>query len=535
MLNMGAVKGFDVFLDDPLEVYHVGETLRGHVILTLTKDLAMKGIRVAVKGEIRTQWRERHASVAGGKRGSIYRGGEQLFLERKTVWGNEPDDKSEIPLLTAGSYSFPFQFRLPAGPGLPCSFECGSLANVRYLVHANMDISWAVDPVAERYFSFIGSEINCNLPKHQKTLNASDRKTLLRCCFRSSGPIALKAEMQRNAYCAGEYVNIKTRLENNSDKVMRLGVKFIQNVTFVAEVPKRVTKAGSYEILSYSSPCVLPDQEYCLQTARMLQIPIVPSSIETRFISIRYVIEISLIVDEKPELNISFPVTIGNVPFKDSRGKSRELNYGHACVQSCGANTEIVHYRDGERVVQLKHFTPLYLTVSAAHDQADSRHMLPQQPNGTPAVNHCGAPNNGNGNGTTANGYLMRDDNPVISHRQSGSAISNGFSFDRAVSRDFEAADDFDASVIASKSSGSVTKYSTRATTGTGVLSRKPSKEDGYDEHGQFGMAHLHQNENMFAISGHSVDMNPMDEIQASTFFQIDIGDDGQMYECHYV
>ena len=42
-MNMGAVKGFDVFLDDPLEVYHVGETLSGHVALTLTKDLAMKG------------------------------------------------------------------------------------------------------------------------------------------------------------------------------------------------------------------------------------------------------------------------------------------------------------------------------------------------------------------------------------------------------------------------------------------------------------------------------------------------------------
>ena len=43
MLNMGAVKGFDVFLDDPLEVYHVGETLSGHVAVSLTKDLAMKG------------------------------------------------------------------------------------------------------------------------------------------------------------------------------------------------------------------------------------------------------------------------------------------------------------------------------------------------------------------------------------------------------------------------------------------------------------------------------------------------------------
>ena len=80
---------------------------------------------------------------------------------------SEPEDKTEIPLLTAGSYSFPFQFELPSKPGLPCSFECGNMAYVRYLVHANMDIAWVVHPVAERYFSFIGSEIDCNLPKYQ--------------------------------------------------------------------------------------------------------------------------------------------------------------------------------------------------------------------------------------------------------------------------------------------------------------------------------------------------------------------------------
>ena len=61
----------------------------------------------------------------------------------------------------------------------------------------------------------------------QKTQHASDRKTI-RCCCRSSGPIALKAEMQRSAYCPGEFVNIRTKLDNNSDKTMKLGVKFIQ-------------------------------------------------------------------------------------------------------------------------------------------------------------------------------------------------------------------------------------------------------------------------------------------------------------------
>lgn len=40
---MGAIQEFDIFLDDSLEVYHSGEKLTGHVLLTLTKDLAMKG------------------------------------------------------------------------------------------------------------------------------------------------------------------------------------------------------------------------------------------------------------------------------------------------------------------------------------------------------------------------------------------------------------------------------------------------------------------------------------------------------------
>ena len=34
--------------------------------------------------------------------------------------------------------------------------------------------------------------------------------------------------MQRSGYCSGEYINIKTRLENNSDKTMKLRVKLLQ-------------------------------------------------------------------------------------------------------------------------------------------------------------------------------------------------------------------------------------------------------------------------------------------------------------------
>lgn len=71
------------------------------------------------------------------------------------------------------------------------------------------------------------SIILCFVFRIQKPVQASDRKSMRWRC-RSSGPIALKAEMQRSAYCSGEYINIRTRLENNSDKTMKLRVKLLQ-------------------------------------------------------------------------------------------------------------------------------------------------------------------------------------------------------------------------------------------------------------------------------------------------------------------
>ncbi|XP_072018581.1 arrestin domain-containing protein 2-like [Amphiura filiformis] len=522
MLNMGAVKGFDVFLDDPLEVYHVGETLSGHVAVSLTKDLAMKGIRVALKGEIKTQWREKPASVASDKRGTIVRGAEQFLCERVTVWGKDEEydvlckDDSEIPLLTAGSHTFTFKFRLPNETNLPCSFECGKIACIRYFVQANMDISWAVDPVAERYFSFIGSPINCNQQKYLKTQHASDRKTI-RCCCRSSGPIALKAEMQRSAYCPGEFVNIRTKLDNNSDKTMKLGVKFIQNVNLVADNPKRRSQNGSYEILSYSSPSVLPEQEYILETARMLQIPIVPTTIETRLIQVRYIIEISLMVDEKPELEIYFPITTGNVPYKDNSIRTKLLNYGHACEQSCGASAGYMQYKDGDRVMQLKHFTPLYLTSSPVYS--------------TDLGSDC----NGSGqNGPQSNGYALfplplnglRSQNSLAIDSTSDVTSMRSLNFAEA-NGSFDAAD-MDNGVIASKSSGSVTKFSTRQSNGT--ITRKQSSGEDRDS--------------VCMISGSSLD-HPQVGIDLNSSMQIlaeevrdgyfEYGEDGMMYECHYV
>ncbi|XP_038067982.1 arrestin domain-containing protein 3-like [Patiria miniata] len=544
MFNMGAVKAFDVFLDDELEVYHIGESMKGRVVVSLTKDLAMKGIRVSLKGEIRTQWREKIRSATGQKRaGTCLRGAEQFMFDRATVWGKEldSDDDSEIPLLQAGSHSFPFQFHLPTQPNLACSFECDRIACIRYFVQANMDISWAVDPVAERYFSFIGSPINCNLPKFLKVVHATDRKTI-RCCCRSSGPIALKAEMQRSAYCPGEFVNIRTRLDNNSANTMKLGVRFVQNISLVAENPKRRTKTGSYEILCYTSPAVLPDQEYILETARMLQIPIVPYTIASRLIQVAYLIEVFLMVDDKQALEIYFPITVGNVPYKDSSNRPKQISYGHACPQSCGSNTGYMQYNDGDRIMQVKQFTPLYLTACAVivQDYPTTNGAIPGNHPSTTAQSNGYLPGgSGRANGAPRNQLSAQPSvNSLLQYGHSRSSLSlhNGSGTHQQLD---------DPSVIASKSSGSITKYITTSTNNL-PLSRKPSSSDtnpiyqisGQERFTPIGID-LNSNANCTASEGTTTaEDQELAEVMArhqTDYYAVEYGEGGRVYACHYV
>ena len=191
-----------------------------------------------------------------------------------------------------------------------------------------------------------------------------------------------------------------------------------------------------------------------------------------------------------------------------------------------------MNYRDKERVFQLKHFTPLYLTASAALYASQDRSALQHQ-NGT---SHNG-PSTSEGNGSLANGNSRNHTSGHLSLRE----LPNWHSFSSSFSRDLEGNEDFDASVIASKSSGSVTKYSMRTTRGTGVLSRKPSKEE-QEETDSSGWNMARRNNDMFLISGNAVDMHSADrsedimELDLETGrIQFDIGDDGQVYECHYV
>ena len=203
---------------------------------------------------------------------------------------------------------------------------------------------------------------------------------------------------------------------------------------------------------------------------------------------------------------------------------------GHACERSCGASAGYMQYKDGDKVMQLKHFTPLYLTSSPVYTDGFGNDC-----NGISGLNNTQA------NGSAlfpqpSNGLRYQNSLAIESTSDLASSVNfNDGSFDNAEI-------DMGGGVIASKSSGSVTKFSTRQTNGT--LSRKPSSGEDRDS--------------VYLISGSSMDQPTMGiDLNSSTqclseekpnghipipvpipddgegYFEY--GENGEMYACHYV
>lgn len=178
-----------------------------------------------------------------------------------------------------------------------------------------------------------------------------------------------------------------------------------------------------------------------------------------------------------------------------------------------------MQYKDGDRVMQLKHFTPLYLTSSPVYS--------------TDLSSDCNGTLDGINN-TQSNGYALfplplnglRSQNSLAI--DSASDIASSLNFPHANGSSFDI-EDMDNGVIASKSSGSVTKFSTRQANGT--ISRKPS--NGEDQN------------SVCMISGSSLDHPQVGGIDLNSSMEIlaeeardgyyEYGEDGQMYACHYV
>ena len=139
-------------------------------------------------------------------------------------------------------------------------------------------------------------------------LSRSIEKTLCCLCC-ASGPISLSVKTDRGGYCPGESIAISTEAENHSNRRITCVRATLKQKVVYRGAPEYIT---GYKVIqrieAYSSSN---------WSNKLLRIPITAPSINScRVLNLLYVLTVSLGISRASDLQVTIPITIGNVPFQ---------------------------------------------------------------------------------------------------------------------------------------------------------------------------------------------------------------------------
>ncbi|EDV21386.1 uncharacterized protein TRIADDRAFT_59962 [Trichoplax adhaerens] len=195
-----------------MAIYFPGQTVEGVIIVHISEAMKMRSIKASILGYSYTAIED-----PGGLRlGVLFtREKEKHLDETMVVWG---DANGSEDVLAAGKYNFNFQFKLPNDAQLPSSFEYRT-SHIRYEIMATIDRPWKSDHLSKRAFTFL-QIIDVNKPPLSQPLPPKEAETSICCLCCTSGPITLKASIDRSGYCPGESISLKTECINNTNTDM---------------------------------------------------------------------------------------------------------------------------------------------------------------------------------------------------------------------------------------------------------------------------------------------------------------------------
>ena len=128
-------------------------------------------------------------------------------------------------------------------------------------------------------------------------------------------PLAtLRVQLDRSGFCIGERIKLEADVQNGSGCDITLQAKLIQKSQFT--VADHQADSTSEVLSTVSGPRVAPGG-FCQWKSDSLVVPRAPTepTIATcSYISVNYVLKISVKILQSRNCTITIPVTIGNVP-----------------------------------------------------------------------------------------------------------------------------------------------------------------------------------------------------------------------------
>ncbi|XP_046574462.1 arrestin domain-containing protein 3-like [Haliotis rubra] len=325
---MGKPKVFTITLDNPQRVYSPGQCLQGHLTLELDEEMEMKGIQLQLIGGARVKWSESCSKGVGMARRTVtkhYVANDNYFNDELVLFGKATGEDGDNASLSAGRYTYPFQYKLP--PGIPSSFEA-TLGRVRYWLKGTITKPWTFDDTTKKIFT-VANLLDLNAePEAMLGLRGEDQETLCCLCC-TSGPISCRFQIDRCGFVPGESIPIKAEIINRSNRKMKRSFAELYMVV-IYHTTKR-SRTIMKKICEISHGEILPG-ESDIWTGDLLKIPPAPPSNLNgcSIIDIDYYVKFC-VEPAGPALKLEIPlkVLIGSVPLRSAMEQNRPDSQVH--------------------------------------------------------------------------------------------------------------------------------------------------------------------------------------------------------------
>jgi hypothetical protein len=200
---------------------------------------------------------------------------------------------------------------------LPTSFE-HSIGNVRYLIHATVDIPWARDKHSIKSFTVISHYDLNQQPALRQPFKAFGTKILC-CLFCKSDPITAEFSITKGGYVCGECIVFNVTVNNRSSReIVSCSVKLMQHLIFHATTKsKKYTRRVAF--IEYPNMINAKTTETWSGSAIIIP-PVCSSSNGTcRIIDVFYSVVLKFNTSGiSTSTYVSIPITIGTIPLQES-------------------------------------------------------------------------------------------------------------------------------------------------------------------------------------------------------------------------
>ncbi|XP_032873168.1 arrestin domain-containing protein 3-like isoform X4 [Amblyraja radiata] len=312
---MGRVKAVSIVYDRP--TYSCGEWVSGRIVVELTDRTEVKALKIHAKGEAYVHWTEtKHSSDS--QESESYT--QQLRYFKHKYLLIDPDSSDEVTVLQEGIHEYPFSLVLPPTPPLPSSFK-GTYGHVSYWMTAKLHRPLKLRIKTKEPFT-VYNQVDINTPRLLEPHTAANEKTI--CCWCcASGPISLKAEVERMGYVAGESIKIFVEIENHSSRKVVPKAAIVKTIIFHAKTKK---KTLSEVIIKTKGEPVLAGQKDS-RNSMMLEIPeLIPTLMNCSIIQMDYSIQVTVDIPRSMGLTVDLPIVIGTIPLHSYGGPASDFN-----------------------------------------------------------------------------------------------------------------------------------------------------------------------------------------------------------------